>query len=207
MIYDLKLAAILVLAFAVGAPVLAADGDKGTIKGSITVSGVKTPENVLVYLDEVPGDWPPPEEPAAMDQIKLVFTPHVLPIVKGTTVRFLNSDPILHNVFWPKGEGYATRNLGTWGKGASKTYTFDALGNVVLLCNVHAEMEGHIVVLQNPFFAVVGEEGTYEIKDVPPGKYTLKTWYSNPKKLRAKSVEVTVAAGGVAEQDFSLSRR
>jgi plastocyanin len=207
MTYNLKSAAILMLAVAIGTPALAADGDKGTIEGSISVSGVRSPENVLVYLDEVPGDWQPPEKPAHMDQIKLVFTPAVLPIIKGTTVNFLNSDPILHNVFWPKGKGYSTRNLGTWGKGASKNYTFDALGEVALLCNVHAEMEGHIIILQNPFFAVVDKDGAYEIKGVPPGNYVLKTWYSNPKKLRPKKADVTVKAGESTKQDFSLSRR
>jgi len=183
-------------------------GATGTIQGTISVRGVKSPENVLVYLEEVAGDWPPPKEPAGMDQAKLVFIPHLLPILKGTTVRFVNSDPVLHNVFWPKNKSYSARNLGTWGKGGSKKQKFDKLGEVVLLCNVHPEMEGHIIVLQNPFFAVVdNKEGEYEIKNVPPGDYTLKTWYSKPKKLRSKSVKVTVAAGEAAEQDFSLSRK
>ncbi len=207
MIRNVMPVSVFALAIAVGAQALAADGDTGVIKGSISVSGVRSPENVLVYLEQVPGEWAPPKDPAEMDQIKLSFTPAVLPIVKGTTVRFLNSDPILHNVFWPRGKGYSTRNLGTWGKGASKNYTFSKLGEIVLLCNVHPEMEGHIVVLQNPFFAVVDKEGVYEIKNVPPGKYTLKTWYTKSKKLRSKKAEVTVTAGGETEQDFSLSRR
>lgn len=180
---------------------------KGSITGSISVSRVKNPEGVLVYLEKVEGEWKPPEKPIHMDQIKLVFIPKVLPLVKGTTVEFKNSDPILHNVFWPRGKGYSGRNLGTWGKGGSKKYTFDKLGEVVLLCNVHAEMEGHIIVLQNPFFTVVGKEGDYKIKDVPPGEYTLKTWYSKPKKLRSKSAKVTVKAGESVSQDFSLSRK
>jgi plastocyanin len=179
----------------------------GTIKGDITVSGVKSPENVLIYIEKVAGDWPPPEKQAEMDQVKLVFIPHVLPIIKGTTVRFLNSDPILHNVFWPKGDSYAARNLGTWGKGASKEATFDKVGNVVLLCNVHPEMEGHIMVLQNPFYALVGEKGAYEIKGVPPGSYTVKAWYPNPKKLKSKTATVTVTAGQATQLDFSLSRK
>lgn len=183
------------------------ENDTGTIQGTISVEGVRSPENVLVYIEEVPGEWPPPEEPAEVDQVELSFVPHVLPVVKGTTVKFLNSDPILHNIFWQRNGSYSARNLGTWGKGSSKTYKFDELGEVVLLCNVHPEMEGHVVVLQNPFFAVVGEEGTYEIKDVPPGEYTVTTWYSNPRKLRSQSSEVTVAAGESAEVDFSLSRR
>ena len=186
------------------------DGAKqgtGTIKGKISVRGVRSPENVLIYIEKAPGEFPPPKEPAAMDQKKLVFTPTVLPIVKGTTVRFLNSDPILHNVFWPAGKGYSKRNLGTWGKGAAKTFKFDVEGAVVLLCNVHPEMEAHVVVLQNPFFAVVGKDGTYEIKGVPPGDYTVKTWYTKPKKLRSKTAKVSVSADKATTLDFSLSRR
>lgn len=205
-----KLLAIAVVSLLLGGLVSwapAAENATGSITGTISVSGVRSPEDVLVYLEEVPGEWNPPEKPAHMDQVKLVFIPRVLPVVNGTTVEFLNSDPILHNVFWPKGKGYAARNLGTWGKGGKKSFTFDALGEVVLLCNVHPEMEGHIVVLQNPFFAVAGKDGAYKIDGVPPGEYTLTTWYSNPKKLRAKSAQVTVKAGEATEQDFSLSRR
>lgn len=181
--------------------------DTGSIEGSISVSGVRSPENVVVYLEKVPGKWPAPKKPAHMDQIKLAFIPAVLPIVKGTTVEFINSDPVLHNVFWPKGKGYSSKNLGTWGKNGKKTEKFNKLGSVVLLCNVHAEMEGHIIVLQNPFFAVVEKDGEFKIDDVPPGKYTLKTWYTNRKKLKSKSASVTVKAGKTAEHDFSLSKR
>jgi len=187
-------------------PSLALGADLGSVAGTIKVSGVKSPENVLVFLEEVPGEWKPTKG-AEVDQAKLTFVPHVLPVVVGTTVAFRNSDPILHNIFWPKGKGYAGKNLGTWGKGAKREYKFDRLGEVVLLCNVHPEMEGHVIVLQNPFFAVVGKDGNYEIKNVPPGKYTAKTWYPKPRKLRSKSAEVTVEAGKAAELDFSLSRR
>ncbi len=185
------------------------ESSTGSIKGKISVSGVRNPENVLVYLEKASGEYPPPGEPAAMDQMKLVFTPRVLPIVKGTTVKFVNSDPILHNVFWPKSKdgSYAAHNLGTWGKGSAKEFTFDQEGSVVLLCNVHPEMEAHVIVLQNPFFAVVDKEGSYEIKNVPPGQYTAKTWYSKPKRLRSKSAEVTVEADKVTTLDFSLSRK
>ncbi len=185
------------------------DAKPGSIKGEITVSGVRSPEDVVVYIEELPGEQKPPTKPAAMDQKKLVFIPHVLPIVAGTAVTFKNSDPLLHNVNWPASDdgSYTAQNLGTWGQGDSREFTFDKPGHVVLLCNIHAEMEGHILVLQNRCFAVVGKEGTYEIKNVPPGEYTLKTWYPQPRKLKSKSEKVTVAAGETATQDFSLSRR
>lgn len=181
----------------------------GSIKGKISVRGVRSPENVLVYIEKAPGEYPAPKESAKMDQKKLEFIPHVLPIVKGTTVRFLNSDPILHNVFWPKSKdgSYKGRNLGTWGKGGVRKYTFKKEGSVVLLCNVHPEMEAHVVVLQNPYFVVVGKNGEYEIKNVPAGKYTVKTWYSKPKRLKSKSAEVTVETDKATELNFSLSRR
>lgn len=179
----------------------------GSIRGTISVRGVRNAEHVLVYVEKVAGKFPPPKKPVKLDQRKLTFIPHVLPVLKGTTVAFHNSDPILHNIFWPKSKSYSAKNLGTWGKGASRKYTFNTLGEVVLLCNVHPEMEGHIVVLQNPFFALVGKEGDYEIKGLPPGEYTVKTWYVRPKKLRSKTATVTVKAGEATELDFSLSRR
>jgi plastocyanin len=181
----------------------------GSIKGQITASGVRDVDSVLVYVEKAPGQYPPAQQPAHMDQQKLTFIPHVLPIVKGTKVNFLNSDPVLHNVFWNKSDdgSYPARNLGTWGKGASKEFTFDKEGAVTLLCNVHPEMEGTIVVLPNPFFALASKDGAYEIKGVPAGQYTVKAWYPNPKKLKAKTEKVTVTAGQAAPLDFSLSRR
>jgi plastocyanin len=188
---------------------VAQDAKTGSIKGKITVRGVRSPENLLVYVEKLPSEHKPPSKPATMDQKELTFVPHVLPIVKGTTVEFQNNDSLLHNVFWLKSKdgSYPSRNLGSWGKGAAKTFKFEKEGSVVLLCNIHSEMVGHIVVLQNPAFAVVGKDGLYEIKDVPAGQYTVKTWYSQPRKLRSKSAKVTVKAGESTELDLSLSRR
>ena len=181
----------------------------GSIKGQITASGVRDVDSVVVFVEKAPGDFSPPKDPAAMDQQKLSFVPHVLPILKGTKVKFENSDPVLHNVFWNKSEdgSYEARNLGTFGKGANAEFTFDKEGSVVLLCNVHPEMEGHIVVLQNPYFAVAGKDGAYEIKGVPAGQYSVKAWYPNPKKLKAKTAPATVTAGQATQLDFSLSRK
>jgi plastocyanin len=187
----------------------AQDNAAGSIKGQITASGVRDVENVLVYVEKAPGEYPAPKAPAKMDQVKLTFVPHVLPILKGTTVSFLNSDPVLHNVFWLKSDdgSYPARNLGSWGKGATQEFKFDKEGTVVLLCNVHPEMEGDIVVLQNPFFAMAGKDGAYEIKGVPPGEYSVKAWYPQPKKLKSKSSKATVTAGQATQLDFSLSRK
>jgi plastocyanin len=187
-------------------PVAAADA--GSIKGEVSVSGVRSPEDVVVFIETVAGEQKPPADPVDMDQKKLMFVPHVLPIVKGTTVKFQNGDPLLHNVFWNRSDdgSYTATNLGTWGKGDTKTYTFNNLGYVGLLCNIHPEMEGYVLVLQNPYYAVVGKDGSYEIKNVPPGRYKVKTWYSKPKKLKSKSAQASVEAGKTAKLDFSLGK-
>jgi plastocyanin len=181
----------------------------GSIKGKITASGVRDVENVLVFVEKAPGEFPPPKDPADIDQQKMTFVPHVLPIVKGTIVKFNNSDPVLHNVFWNRSDygPYDARNLGTFGKGSNSEFTFDKEGSVVLLCNIHPEMEGHIVVLQNPYFALASKEGTYEITGIPAGQYTVKTWYPSPKKLKASTAPATVTAGQTTKLDFSLSRK
>jgi len=189
--------------------VLGQDATTGAIKGEVTATGVRSPEDVVVYIQKVAGEQKPPAQTAKMDQKKLTFIPHVLVVAKGTTVEFKNGDSVLHNIFWPAPEdgSYAANNLGTWGQGDSKNFTFDKEGHVVLLCNVHAEMEGHILVVQNPYFCVVKKDGLYEIKGLPPGKYNLVTFYPQPKKLKPKTIPVTVEAGKTVTQDIELGRR
>ena len=151
----------------------------GDVKGKVTAQGMRSPENIVVYIDSVPGKaFLPPVQPAVMDQVQMVFVPHVLVIVKGTTVNFLNDDPVQHNVYWPavSQNRKLAHNMGTWPRGIVKSFTFNELGDVPLLCKVHSEMSGYIVVVPTPYFAVTDKEGGFTIKDVPPGQYTLKTW-------------------------------
>ena len=156
----------------------------GDVKGKVTTQGMRSPENIVVYIDSVPGkEFPPPVQHAMMDQVQMVFIPHVLVIVKGTTVNFLNDDPVPHNVYWPaiSQNRKLAHNMGTWPRGIVKSFTFDELGDVPLLCKVHSEMSGYIVVVPTPYFAVTDKEGVFTIKDVPPGQYTLKTWSEEAK--------------------------
>lgn len=172
-----------------------------TVTGTVSVPQAKLKKDCVVYIDNIPGQWPPTEG-AEMDQKGLVFIPHVLPVVVGTTVNFLNHDNILHNVFSP--DAIAEKfNLGTWPPGEIKTYTFNKIGSAALLCNVHTEMEGYIVVLQNPFFAKTDENGNYTIKDLPPGSYTLKVWN---KKFKADPQQVEVKEGANIKVDFALKK-
>jgi len=167
----------------------------GEIKGTVTAQGIRSPEGIIVYVDTIAGKtFPPPKEHAVMDQKKLTFIPHLLPVVKGTTVDFLNSDSVGHNVYWPSVGGNKNRghNLGTWPHGVKKSFTFDEVGAVPLLCNVHPEMSAYILVSPTPYFAVTNAQGEYAIKDVPPGKYTVKAW-SEQGKPAEQSVDLSGA--------------
>ena len=175
--------------------------DGGTITGAVTAPVPKYKKDCVVYIENVPGNWPPTTG-AKIDQKGLVFTPHVLPIVVNTTVEFLNYDNVLHNVFTP--DKIADKfNLGTWPPGEIKTYTFKQTGAAVLLCNVHAEMEGYVVVLHNPFFSLTDENGNYTIKDVPAGSYTLKVWN---KKYVGKPQQIEVKSGQALQLNFELKK-
>jgi len=158
----------------------------GEIKGKVTVQGIRSAENIAVYAEAIPGkNFDPPAQHAVIDQKKMTFIPHVMIVVKGTTVDFLNSDRVGHNVYWPSvsGNKKLAHNMGTWPQGVKKSFQFHDLGTASLLCNVHPEMSGYVVVVSTPYFAVTDKEGNFEIKDVPSGHYTLKTWSEEGKPV------------------------
>jgi plastocyanin len=185
------ISAMAVLLFAIAA------GHAGDIKGKVTTQGIKSAENIAVYVDAIPGkEFPAPTQSLLMDQKNLKFAPHVLVVLKGSTVDFLNSDPVGHNVYWPSvsGNKKLAHNLGTWPQGQKKSFQFNDLGAAPLLCNVHPEMAGYVVVAPTPYFAVTDKDGNFDIKDVPPGHYSLVTWSEEGKPT---TQAVDVAAGGV----------
>jgi len=95
----------------------------GDVTGKVQCKGVRDNRDAVVYLENVPGQFPAPKEAPQIDQIKMTFVPHVLPVLVGTTVKFLNSDSVLHNVYTPSKAGDRF-NLGSWPKGQTKSYTF-----------------------------------------------------------------------------------
>ena len=169
------------------------------IKGKVSVQGIKSAENIAVYVDAIADKkFEAPKEHAVIDQRKMTFIPHVTVVQQGTTVDFLNSDPVGHNVYWPSisGNKKLSHNMGTWPKGEKKPFQFNDLGVASLLCNVHPEMSGYAVVVPTPYFAVTDKDGNFEIKNIPAGKYTLKTW-SEDGKPSTQAVDVSGATATV----------
>jgi plastocyanin len=172
----------------------------GDIEGK--VMGMKGKS--VVYLDTIAGKtFPAPKDHPVMDQKGLMFAPHILVVQQGTTVEFLNSDTVQHNAFWTaiNGDKKAGHNLGTWPKGEKRPFTFAKPGVVPVLCNVHPEMAGYIIVSPTPYFAETDDNGNFKIKDVPDGSYTVTAWHEGAKN---QSKPVMVSGGGKA--DFTLTK-
>ena len=172
----------------------------GTLTGK--VSGGRGA--AVVYVDAIPGKtFPAPAKHLVMDQKSLLFQPHVVVIQTGATLDFLNSDNVAHNIFWPSisGDKKASHNMGTWPKGETRSFKFDTPGVVPLLCNVHPEMSGYVVVVPTPYYAEVDASGAYKIDNVPDGAYTVTAWREG---MKAQSKSVTLS--GTAATDFAMSK-
>ncbi len=171
----------------------------GSISGK--VSGVSGES--VVYVDTIPGKtFPAPTNTRHRSKGADVCAAHCA-VQQGTTVEFLNSDSVAHNVFWTSvgGNKKLGHNLGTWPKGEKRPFKFDNPGAVPLLCNVHPEMAGYIVVSPTPYFAATDKSGEYKIENVPDGSYTVVAWHEGAKN---SSKPVTVA--GDSKADFTLSK-
>jgi plastocyanin len=176
----------------------------GLRAGAITGTVSPAKAGSVVYVDAIPGKaFPAPEKPIVMDQKSLLFQPHVLAVQVGETVQFLNSDKVQHNIFWPSisGNKKMSHNMGTWPTGEQRSFKFDAPGVVPLLCNVHPEMSGYIIVTPTPYYAVTDEAGKFRIADVPDGSYTVEAWHEGMKN-QSKPVMVS----GSATVEFSLTK-
>ncbi|NOY78310.1 MAG: methylamine utilization protein [Calditrichaeota bacterium] len=173
----------------------------GEITGTVTVKGAADNGGAVVFIVKNKGmTFPAPKQEPAMNQKNLKFTPHVLAVMVGTTVKFKNNDKVAHNIFTPSPAGDRF-NLGTWKGNQVKTHTFTKSGEVVLLCNLHPEMEGFIYVAPTPYFAKTDAAGRYKIENVPAGSYTLKVWseYGN-----ARPQKVTVPEKGTVTANFMV---
>lgn len=171
----------------------------GTIRGVLDSKKLRSAP-ALVFLEGLPPrDYAQAPSMPVMDQQGSKFLPYLLPVLQGSPVLFKNNDPVMHNVFSPDNEAY---DLGDWGQGGFKVHVFETPGVYTQLCRLHPEMLAYVVVLENPWWAVVeeGSDGSFELRNVPAGTWRLKAWH---ERFRGKALdaadEVTVTAGGTAE--------
>ena len=134
-------------------------------------------------------------------QKSATFSPHVMPVMAGTTVEWPNYDTIYHNVFSSSDAKSFDLDLYK-GNPPEKRVTFDHPGRVDVFCSIHANMHCVVLVMENPYFAATDENGRYAITNVPPGTYKLKAWH---ERLPAEEREIVVPATGEVKADFVLT--
>lgn len=128
------------------------------------------------------------------------FSPHILPVLAGTTVEWPNNDDIYHNVF--SVSDAASFDLGLYkGNPPEKRVQFAQPGKVDVYCSIHANMHCIVLVMKNPYFASTDNVGNYVISNVPPGRYQLKAWH---ERLPVDTQEITVPETGEVRVDFTL---
>ena len=163
--------------------------------------------NVFVYVKAgLPANakYQAPATPTVIDQNGCHYIPHVFGIMVGQPLEIRNSDPLLHNI---KAKAIKNRpfNISQPNAGMKATRTFSAAEVMVTLeCNVHGWMTAYVGVLPHPFFAVTGTDGSFSIKGLPPGTYTIEAWH---EKYGAQTATVTVAGTESKAQDFTFAAK
>ena len=157
--------------------------------------------HAFVYLKTgVTGSYPAPTTPAVLDQQGCTYHPHIVGVQVGQPITIRNSDDTLHNIH-PRPTVNSEFNVGQARKGMEATKSFDKEEVMIPVgCDVHPWMRSYISVLNHPFFAVSGDDGTYEIKNVPAGEYEVEVFH---EKLKTQTQKVTVKAGEAAKVDLS----
>jgi len=148
--------------------------------------------------------WPAPSDLATLDQNGCHYKPHVLGVIAKQKINITNSDPTTHNVHFTQGLN-PDWNQSQPNGAAPLIHVLNAAEVMVpVKCNQHPWMKSYIAVMKHPFFAVSAEDGSYTIKGVPPGKYTVVAWHEGGAKGTEKTMEVTVPASGAGKADFAF---
>jgi len=177
------------------------------VQQAVVVNPNGTLANVFVYVKSgLPADakYPVPAQPVVIDQDGCEYRPRVLGLMVGQQLEIRNSDPLLHNI---KARGTKNRgfNISQPRANMKTTRTFNAPEVMVALeCNVHGWMQAFVGVLPHPFYAVTGADGSFTIKGLPAGTYTVEAWH---EKYGTRTATVTVAGTETKTADFTFAAK
>ena len=159
--------------------------------------------NVFVYVKEgVSGSYSPPEEAQLLNQEGCIYIPHVAGIMTGQKLVIRNSDSTLHNVHALR-KNNEEFNQGQPFQGMELEKEFDTQEVMVRFkCDVHPWMGAYMGVLDHPFFAVSGADGSFEIDGLPAGDYVIEAWHET---LGTQTQSVSVAADGAVDVTFDFA--
>lgn len=188
-------------------PVCAMQHPEGVLPEDGRVNANGTLPNAFVYVSkgaENLSSGAASAEPVTLEQQECEYVPHVLGIMVGQTLRVVSNDPTTHNIhIMPK----SGRDFDVTQQPGSPAVTEKFSKPQIMVpvhCNIHNWMQAYIGVVTNPYYAATGDEGTFQIKGVPAGSYTLSVWTAT---FGTQEHEVTVRAGETASVDFTFGNR
>jgi plastocyanin len=157
-------------------------------------------QNVVVFVADGLGDrtFDPPTQPAVIEQKGCVYQPHVLALQANQRLEVVNDDPTSHNVHatpvsnreWNKAEPPGTR--------VDEAFAREEVA-IPVKCNIHPWMRSYVAVFKHPYFVVTGKDGSFDLRNLPPGTYTIKAWH---EKLGTATQKITVGANDTKAIDF-----
>ncbi len=149
--------------------------------------------NVIVYVKEGLGNrtFDAPKSPVAVDQKGCMYTPHVIALMAGQTLSVTNSDKTTHNIHpVPKNNREWNKSQPPGAAAIEETFAREEV-SIPVKCNVHPWMKSYFAVFKHPYFQVSGASGSFDLKNLPPGTYTLEAWH---EKFGTATQTVTIGA-------------
>jgi plastocyanin len=161
-------------------------------------------EGAIVYVSHgLEGQtFPTPAQPVVLEQKGCMYLPHVVALQANQKLQVVNSDQTTHNIHPTPANNREWNMTQPPGTPMEQTFAREEIA-IPVKCNVHPWMRGYIAVFKHPFFAVTGKDGTFEIKNLPPGNYTIQSWHG---KLGMQMQQVTVSAGQAQKLDFTYKQ-
>jgi plastocyanin len=156
--------------------------------------------NTIVFIsDGLAGrTFDPPTEPVVVEQKGCVYKPHVLAMRANQKLRVVNSDSTMHNIHPMPANNLEWNKAEPAGATLEESFVREEIA-IPVKCNVHPWMRSYIAVFKHPYFAVTDKDGGFDLRDLPPGEYTIKAWH---EKLGTLAQKVTVSAGESKSVDF-----
>ena len=152
--------------------------------------------NTVIHLEPVSASGPVATPVVAQISMQdRQFAPRVEVVPLGSRVDFPNQDPFSHNVFSSTSIG--AFDLGLYGRGRTKGWTFQRPGVHAVYCNIHPRMAAYVVAVATPWYAKAGADGRFSLSNVPPGEYTMHVWH---ERSAPQTVAVVVPAGGAPDE-------
>jgi hypothetical protein len=167
------------------------------ISESLVVGADGGLQNVFVYVKDGLGQrtYAVPTTPVMLDQAGCQYVPHVFGVQVGQTIKVANSDPAMHNVHAvPKNNREFNFSQPAKLLPVDRVFDKPEIG-IPLKCDVHGWMNAYANVVTHPFFTVTKADGTFEIKGLPPGTYTVELWHETlGTQTQSVTVDGTTAA-------------